>query len=60
VALFYSLIPVHSDYELKPLDLKRSARSRSISTPSVKSSVLERLIKIWRSRFKGGGAAHLA
>jgi hypothetical protein len=46
VTVFYLPIPVCSDYELKPLDLKRSARSRSIGTPSVKPFVLERLIKI--------------
>jgi hypothetical protein len=46
VAACDSSVPVRLDLEYEPLDLKTIGRSRLLGTPSGKSSVPERLIKI--------------
>jgi hypothetical protein len=53
VERYYSPLPVRSDRELRPSDLKRSGQIRSSSTPSSKWICLRRTIKIWRLRLKG-------
>jgi hypothetical protein len=50
-------IPVRLDQWCEPLDLKRSARLRSIDTASVKWSVMDHWIQIRWCRWKGSGSS---